>query len=70
MREGNERYHALISRFGEVTGVPVLLNTSFNLRGEPIVNTPREAYTTFVRSQLDALVLENCLVWKDAARRR
>ena len=70
VREGNERYHALISRFGEVTGVPVLLNTSFNLRGEPIVNTPREAYTTFVRSQLDALVLENCLVWKDAARRR
>ena len=69
-REGNERYHALISRFGEATGVPVLLNTSFNLRGEPIVNTPREAYTTFVRSQLDALVLENCLVWKDAGRRR
>ena len=69
-REGNERYHALISRFCEATGVPVLLNTSFNLRGEPIVNTPREAYTTFVRSQLDALVLENCLVWKDAARRR
>src|SRR6267378_1313985 len=70
VREGNERYHALISRFGEATGVPVLLNTSFNLRGEPIVNTPREAYTTFVRSQLDALVLENCLVWKDAGRRR
>jgi len=69
-REGNERYHALISRFGEATGVPVLLNTSFNLRGEPIVNTPREAYTTFVRSQLDALVLENCLIWKDAGRRR
>jgi len=70
VREGNERYHALISRFGEATGVPVLLNTSFNLRGEPIVNTPREAYTTFVRSHLDALVLENCLVWKDAGRRR
>jgi carbamoyltransferase len=69
-RDDNERYHALISRFGQTTGVPVLLNTSFNLRGEPIVNTPREAYTTFVRSQLDALVLENCLVWKDAGRRR
>lgn len=69
-REGNERYHTLISRFGQATGVPVLLNTSFNLRGEPIVNTPREAYTTFIRSQLDALVLENCLVWKDAGRRR
>jgi hypothetical protein len=42
-------YAALIRRFGESTGTPVLLNTSFNLRGEPIVNTPAEAYCTFVR---------------------
>ena len=64
VRGGNERYYDLIDRFRIVTGVPALLNTSFNLRGEPIVNTPREAYTTFRRSQLDALVLENCLVKK------
>jgi len=70
VRDGNERYYDLIDRFGAATGVPVLLNTSFNLRGEPIVNTPREAYETFRRSQLDALVLENCLVRKDGARWR
>src|SRR4029077_17160576 len=47
--ETNPRYHALIERFGQATGVPVLLNTSFNLRGEPIVNTPHEALSTFSR---------------------
>lgn len=65
-REGNARYHDLIARFGQATGVPVVLNTSFNLRGEPIVNTPEEAYATFRRSGLDALVLGNCFVRKDA----
>lgn len=57
-------YAALIRRFGESTGTPVLLNTSFNLRGEPIVNAPAEAYDTFQRSGLDALVLGQCLVTK------
>jgi carbamoyltransferase len=66
VREGNARYYDLIERFGQATGVPVLLNTSFNLRGEPIVNTPREAYATFQRSGLDALVLGNHFVRKDA----
>jgi carbamoyltransferase len=65
-REHNTRYHALVERFEQATGVPVLLNTSFNLRGEPIVNTPREAYATFQRSGLDALVLGNYFVRKDA----
>jgi carbamoyltransferase len=67
VREGNPRYHALIERFGQATGVPVVLNTSFNLRGEPIVNSPEEAYTTFRRSGMDALVLGNCLVRKETA---
>jgi len=58
------RYYRLIESFGEATGVPVLLNTSFNLKGEPIVNTPREAFRTFSVSDMDALVLENCLVHK------
>jgi carbamoyltransferase len=66
VREGNERYYDLIERFDQATGVPVILNTSFNLRGEPIVNTPREAYATFARSGLDALVLGNYLIRKDA----
>jgi carbamoyltransferase len=70
VRDGNERYYDLIDRFGAATGVPALLNTSFNLRGEPIVNTPSEAYETFRRSQLDVLVLENCVVSKDGCRRR
>jgi carbamoyltransferase len=63
-RDVSPRYYRLIERFGEATGVPVLLNTSFNLRGEPIVNTPREAFQTFSKSDMDLLVLENCLVYK------
>lgn len=65
-REWNPRYHELIRRFGQATGVPVLLNTSFNVKGEPIVNTPAEAYSTFVRSGIDYLVLGNHLIRKDA----
>lgn len=58
------RYHQLIDSFGAVTGIPVILNTSFNLRGEPIVNTPAEAVSTFERSGMDVLVLGNCIVEK------
>jgi carbamoyltransferase len=58
------RYHRLIERFGKATGVPVLLNTSFNLKGEPIVNTPAEALSTFDRSGMDVLVLGDCVVEK------
>ena len=57
-------YYRLIQRFGEATGVPVLLNTSFNLKGEPIVNAPREAFRTFSISEMDALVLDHCLIEK------
>jgi len=64
-RETNPRYYALIESFGQLTGVPVLLNTSFNLRGEPIVNTPAQAYSTFARSGIDVLVLGDYLVRKD-----
>ncbi len=59
------RYWKLIDRFGQATGVPIVLNTSFNLRGEPIVNTPAEAYSTFSRSGMDALALENFIVRKN-----
>jgi carbamoyltransferase len=63
-RETNPLYHRLLERFGEATGVPVLLNTSFNLRGEPIVNTPADAFRTFRASDMDALVLDNWVVLK------
>src|SRR5262245_11411535 len=58
------RYHRLISTFGQATGVPVILNTSFNLKGEPIVNTPAEAHSTFSRSGMDVLVLGRHVVEK------
>ncbi len=64
-REWNPRYHDLIARFGDATGVPVLLNTSFNLRGEPIVTTPQNAFNTFIGSDIDVLVLGNFIVRKD-----
>ena len=60
----NPLYYRLIRRFGETTGVPVVLNTSFNLRGEPIVTTPADAYSTFKRSEMDLLVMGNHLVSK------
>jgi carbamoyltransferase len=63
-REQNPLYYGLIERFGQATGVPVLLNTSFNLRGEPIVTTPANAYSTFSRSLMDGLVLGNFVIEK------
>jgi carbamoyltransferase len=63
-RSLNPVYYNLIKAFGKVTGVSVLLNTSFNLKGEPIVNTAEESYETFMRSGLDYLVIENYLIKK------
>jgi carbamoyltransferase len=58
------RYYRLIETFGQATGVPVLLNTSFNLKGEPIVNTPQEAFRTFSQSGMDSLVLGEYVITK------
>lgn len=63
-KEMNPLYYDLISCFGKKTGMPVILNTSFNLKGEPIVNTSREAFSTFMRSGLDALVIGNKIIEK------
>lgn len=63
-QEASPLYHKLIGRFGEATGVPILLNTSFNVRGEPIVNTPLDALHTFANSGIDTLVMGNFLVHK------
>ncbi len=62
--ELNPRYYRLVEAFGEATGIPVVLNTSFNLKGEPIVNTPQEAFQTFIKSGMDVLVLGECLIEK------
>lgn len=63
-RHLNPEYYDIVKRFGQKTGVEVVLNTSFNLRGDPIVNTYKEAYDTFLRSGIDAIVLENYLLEK------
>lgn len=63
-RETNPRFHALISAFAARTGCPILVNTSFNVRGEPIVCTPEDAYRCFMRTEMDYLVLENFLLAK------
>lgn len=60
----NPRYHALISRFHERTGCPVLINTSFNVRGEPIVCTPEDAFRCLMGTEMDALVIGNCVLMK------
>jgi len=61
----NSLYHGLISKFYEKTGCPVIVNTSFNVRGEPIVQSPLDAYKCFMRTELDVLVLENFILYKD-----
>jgi carbamoyltransferase len=63
-RETNPFYHEILEAFYRLTGCPVIVNTSFNVRGEPIVCTPEEAYRCFMRTNIDALVLENHLLLK------
>ena len=63
--ETNPDYHDLIKAFEEVTGYGVIVNTSFNVRGEPIVCTPRDAHTCFMRTEMDYLVLGSYLLGKD-----
>ena len=63
-REWNPRYYRIVEKFGEATGVPVLMNTSFNLRGEPIVGSPKDAWNTFSKSGIDVLVLSRYVVSK------
>ena len=62
--ETNPRFHALLSRFKRRTGCPVLVNTSFNVRGEPIVCTPGDAFRCFMGTEMDILVVENCVLHK------
>ncbi len=65
-RETNPRFHALISRFKQTTGCPVLVNTSLNIRGEPIVASPEDAFRCFMATDAELLACGNCIVRKDA----
>lgn len=64
-KESNPRYHALISEFKKQTGCPVVVNTSFNVRGEPIVNTPHDAFRCFMGSDIEVLVIGNAFLRKE-----
>lgn len=67
--EVNGRYYRLIKRFHERAGCPMLVNTSFNIRGEPIVGTPQDAFRCFMGTDMDALVLEDTLLLKSEQAR-
>ena len=64
-KETNPKYHALISKFKEITGCPVLVNTSFNVRGEPIVCSPEDAFNCLMGTDIDFLVVGNCILRKE-----
>ena len=63
-RETNPRYHALLEAFKARTGCPVIVNTSFNVRGEPIVCTPADAFRCFMGTDIDCLAIGNCFLRK------
>ncbi|MEZ4752904.1 MAG: carbamoyltransferase C-terminal domain-containing protein [Bdellovibrionota bacterium] len=64
-KEQHPRIYNLLSAFNDLTGCPVLVNTSFNVRGEPIVCTPSDAYTCFMRTEMDVLVINNFVLIKE-----
>ncbi|MDZ7818384.1 MAG: carbamoyltransferase N-terminal domain-containing protein [Aliarcobacter sp.] len=63
-KEINSRYYKLISKFEEKTACPIIINTSFNVRGEPIVCTPQDSYTCFMRTDIDILIIDNFILYK------
>jgi carbamoyltransferase len=67
--ETNPRYHALIAAFKQQTGCPVIVNTSFNVRGEPIVCTPEDAFRCFMGTEIEALAVGNCFLKKKTRTR-
>ena len=64
-KETNPRYHKLIEKFDQKTGCPVIVNTSFNVRGEPIVCTPQDSYRCFMRTEMDVLVIDDFVLYKE-----
>jgi len=64
-QETNSRYYALLSAFKKRTGCPVIVNTSFNVRGEPIVCTPEDAFRCFMGTEIEVLAVGNCILRKE-----
>jgi len=64
-RDTNPRYHALISAFRDITGCPIVVNTSFNVRGEPIVCTPEDAFRCFMGTDIEWLAIGSCVLRKE-----
>jgi carbamoyltransferase len=64
-KETNPRYYALIERFKSETGCPVIVNTSFNVRGEPIVGSPEDAFRCFMGTEIESLAIGNCFLRKE-----
>jgi carbamoyltransferase len=66
----NPRYHRLLSKFKERTGCPILVNTSFNVSGEPIVCSPEDAFRCFMGTEIEVLVAGNCFLHKDRQKQQ
>jgi carbamoyltransferase len=64
-KETNPRYHELLARFHEKTGCPVIVNTSFNIRGEPVVCSPEDAFRCFMGTEIESLAIGNCFLRKE-----
>jgi carbamoyltransferase len=64
-RDAKPDYYDMLREFEQITGGPMVVNTSFNVRGEPMVLSPQDAYRCFMRTEIDVLVLENCVLYKD-----
>ena len=64
-KDTNLKYHKLISEFKKKTGCPIVVNTSFNVRGEPIVHSPEDAFKCFMGTEIDVLAIGNCLLKKE-----
>ena len=64
-RKDKPDYHEIISEFEKLTGCAVIVNTSFNVRGEPIICSPQDAYRCFMRTEMDVLVIEDCMLFKE-----
>ena len=64
-KDTNPKYHKLISEFNKKTGCPIVVNTSFNVRGEPIVHSPEDAFKCFMGTEIDVLAIGNCFLKKE-----
>ncbi len=64
-KEDNENYYNLIKEFGKMSGIPILINTSFNIRGEPIVCTPQDAYNCMMGTEIDANIMGSYIIWRE-----